>query len=135
MLVKKLLNVTSFANCRVSRKVVSSNFDIATYVVVLLCTGGDAGTVTCLELCHDPSNAHRRVHNSRNLSHMNPVHAVPFYFFKIHLNIILTSAPTSYKCFPSGFPINAIPVCVSLPHHMCHATLISLGLITRHQPP
>lgn len=101
MLVIKLLNVTSFANSRVSRKVVSSNFDIATYVVVLLCTGGDAGTVTCLDLCHDPSHVHRRVHNSRNLSHMNPVYAVSFYFFKIHLNIILTSAPTSCKCFPS----------------------------------
>jgi hypothetical protein len=45
---------------------------------------------------------HCRAHNSpslvRNLNKIKPFHTLPFYFFKIHFNIILISMP-----FPSGF--------------------------------
>jgi hypothetical protein len=40
---------------------------------------------------------HDCVHNSiplaPNLSQINPVHSVPFYFFKTHFNIILQYTP------------------------------------------
>jgi len=39
-----------------------------------------------------------RLHNSPTtvviLSHMNPAHDLPFYFFDIHFNIVLPSMPT-----------------------------------------
>jgi hypothetical protein len=70
-----------------------------------------------------------RVHNSpplvSTLIQINPIHVFPFYSFKMHLNIILSSTPMSCKWPLSlSFP-HQHPVLISVLHHTFHITLPS----------
>jgi len=56
------------------------------------------------------------------LSQINPVHALPFHFFKIHFNIILQYTPTYSKWSPSPRYSHQNPVCTSPVSHTCHMT-------------
>jgi hypothetical protein len=47
---------------------------------------------------------HYAVHNNPPLTQSNPVHTLPTYFFKIHLNVILPSTSTSSWWSPSIVP-------------------------------
>jgi hypothetical protein len=60
------------------------------------------------------------------LSLMNPVHALQFYFFKMHFNIILPCVLRSPKSPPSF----RFPVLLSPTHATCPANLILLHLMT-----
>ena len=62
-----------------------------------------------LRLLCNPGVRYRN-HNSQSvvriLIQVSPVHTRPFYFFKIHCNIMLLFTPSTYSDFwPSGFSI------------------------------
>jgi len=60
--------------------------------------------------------AHKSTPTLHILSQMNKVQSLPFYFFRIHFNIILPSTPTSSKRLqPSGFPSKVCMYCLSIP--------------------
>lgn len=51
-----------------------------------------------------------------SLRHLNPPHSLPFYFFKIHLNIIHQSTPmTSSRLRPLVFPTKILCAFCSFP--------------------
>lgn len=59
---------------------------------------------------------------------MNPVHAIPLYFLKIHFNHILPSITRSYTySLPSGFPTRTLYTCLF--SHMCATCLAHLILL------
>ena len=65
-----------------------------------------------------------RVHNSpplvSTLIQINSIHVFPFHSFKMHLNIIVSSTPMSYKWPLSwSFP-HQYPVLISVLHHTFH---------------
>ena len=67
------------------------------------------------------------------LSQLDPVHTPTFHFLKIHLNIILPSAPGSPQLapslrFPYQHPVHASPLPIRA---TCPAHLILLDFITR----
>jgi len=66
-----------------------------------------------------PAGNYTAVINCPILTPTNPVHTLPSYFFKIHFNIILYSAPILTKwCFSFKLP-NRNPICVSSLPHTC----------------
>jgi len=55
-----------------------------------------------------------------NLSQINPAHSVPSHFFKIQLNINLSSAVRASKWFPSFRVYNQYLSCISVLPHECY---------------
>jgi hypothetical protein len=79
---------------------------------------------------------HNRIHKSRPLililNHLNPIHAVTFYFFTNDFSVTVTLRTGVQDCLlPSGFPIKMLylfvisPMCTT-----CLAYIILLDLIT-----
>jgi hypothetical protein len=63
------------------------------------------------------------------LSHMNPIHALSNYLFKIHLSILVPSKPRSSNCSPSYKFSSQNSVYTLLCVLTCPAHLICLHLI------
>jgi hypothetical protein len=83
------------------------------------------------ELSHLPLNSevHKIPPPAPVLSHMNPVHTLSPCFRNIHLNLILSSGPTSSKWYfiSLGFPTkNVHAFLISVVPAACHAHLSSL---------
>jgi len=59
-------------------------------------------------------------------SQMNSAHVLPFYFYKVHFNIILPFMPRSYNVYPTQPSTHFTP----LPHVICPIHLILHDFIT-----
>jgi len=71
---------------------------------------------------------HKSISLDPVLSQMNPVHAVPSYFFKTHFNIMLPSTPRFYQQVSRlQFP-HQNPACICLLPHKCHRSASSSSL-------
>ena len=78
---------------------------------------------------------HNLVHNSTSyvpiLCHTNPIHAMPYYFFQIHFNIIVTSTSWFPKCiFSFRFPHQTSAYIFLLAYVKCPFHLKLLDVIT-----
>jgi hypothetical protein len=96
--------------------------DLFTYLLTKLSPSWGAASSAASTLWNPKVNycAHKSPQLVPILSHINPVHNIPFYISKIHFNIVHPPTSWSYQWSLSFWLSHQYPICILLLNHSCY---------------